>query len=135
MLRFTWATRPAGAGGRRLRAGLWAIASASAFAGATPAKLGVAYVPSPAVAAVIPGMPGIDDAAAPEAAFAAAVRASSRAFWAETASQIPSGIMSPTASPRKRASGLSPTCDSVLGPVAGKRGGAGGRYVDVWVTI
>ena len=79
------------------------MASASAFAGATPAKLGVAYVPPLAVVAPI-GMPV-------EPACVAATCASCRAFCADEASQMPIGIIVPTARPMNSTSSLSATFD------------------------
>src|SRR5690349_25092950 len=86
--RFTFATGPAGAAGKVAGNGWWAAARASAFAGAAPAKLPVA-----AVCAIVAGAPALT--------LAAAAWASSRAFCADEAIQIPIGIIRPSARPAK----------------------------------
>src|SRR6478736_8729927 len=78
MSRRTFATAPAGAAGSVAGNAAWLIASASALAGATPAKLGEATAPcavEPADGVDIPGIAAVDEADAFEAV-AAAWRAS-----------------------------------------------------------
>lgn len=58
-------------------------------------------------------IPGISVMVVAAAAFAAAFCASSRAPCAETASQIPTGSITPTAMPAKRANSFSRICEEL----------------------
>src|SRR6266508_1641029 len=73
MDRRTFATRPAGAADSSAGKALCAIASASAFAGAIPAKLAVERLPSPVAALLIPAIEAVE---LPCPTFAAATCAS-----------------------------------------------------------
>jgi len=88
--------------GERGRVGAVRFCERVAFAGARPAKLGVAVWPSDAAPRMaIPGIAGI--AAAAAGAAEAALRASLRASWAKAPIQIAIGKRTPTAIPRNSA--------------------------------
>src|SRR6266516_7915748 len=88
MPRVTAATPPAGAAGSSAGVAARAMASASAFVGAMPAKLGVGYVPPLVFAALEPIELG-GAVVTPALAALAAVRAAARAWCAEIASHSP----------------------------------------------
>jgi hypothetical protein len=106
----TRATGPAGAAGSVAGAAACDIASASAFAGATPAKLGVATAPPAVEAPAVIPLEELDDVGVALAAFAeaAALRASLLASWAETASQRPIDITNGMRKPAKTAKTFQP---------------------------
>jgi hypothetical protein len=103
----TCTTGPGVVAGSAAGYALCAAASASALAGAMPAKLWLACAPSAEAGIDIPGIV----VAAAGAAFAAA-RASSRAFWAETPIQTATIASTATPIPRKSANSLKPTSRS-----------------------
>src|SRR5262245_17493412 len=72
MPRLTFTTGPGVVAGSSAGIALWAVASASAFAGAMPAKLGVAWAPSVVAGIAMPGMDVSDVAGLADDAFTAA---------------------------------------------------------------
>jgi hypothetical protein len=112
MPRFTFTTGPGVVAGSSAGSALCAVASASAFAGAIAAKLGVAWAPSVVAGIAIPGMDESAAAGLAVAAVAAARFASLRASCAEAPSQTAATARTPTPRPRNNTRSLRRTPDS-----------------------